>query len=129
MAIQIQFTADGKRYTLEFCRAAVKAIENANVVINEQTIMAKSLTLTEILFQAAMMKNHNDLTPKEVNKILCQLNDEAETNTYEETEKDTLLIALIDMYLEAKNKKKERTVKWGIRNSQTPVEPMPMSDQ
>lgn len=68
MNTQIKLTYQGVDYTLEYNRAAVKALE-ANG-FNAAEILDKPMTNIELMFQCAFIKNHPNTQMDTINEIL-----------------------------------------------------------
>lgn len=80
----INFTVDGKTYTLAFTRETVIATENMGFVLGD--ILSKPISSLTYLWRGAFLEHHDSLTIAEVDKLL------------EKIDKKNLLDALIDLY-------------------------------
>lgn len=81
----LNFTIDGKKYTLAFTRASVIATENKGFSVGEVTTKPiKSLTY---LWRGAFLAHHSTLTTDEVDDLLTKVS------------KKGLLDALIELYM------------------------------
>ena len=84
MAKTINFTIDGKAYTLEFTRNTVIDTERMGFSLNK--IGDQPVGMTEILWKGAFLAHHDTLTIGEVEAL------------YDKIKKVGLLDALIDLY-------------------------------
>lgn len=87
MSKKIEIDYENKHYTLEYNRTAIKYMESQGFSLNE--IVDKSMTMTEIAFIAAFIKNHKQVTGVEAADIFYHL-----------PNKNELRDALLEMYAE-----------------------------
>lgn len=107
MAKTINFTIDGKDYTLEFTRNTVIDTERMGFSLNK--IGDQPVGMTEILWKGAFLAHHDTLTIGEVEAL------------YEKIDKHGLLDALIELYrapieslFEEDEGNSKNVVKWTI---------------
>lgn len=67
MAKQINFTYEGKEYTLEFTRRTIKQMEDEGFVAND--IDARPMTLLPALFAGAFKAHHRFVKPDVIDDI------------------------------------------------------------
>lgn len=84
MGKTINFTIDGKAYTLEFTRDTVIATENMGFSLN--AIDDKPIGMLTILWRGAFLAHHDTLTIEEVDKLFSKI------------KKKGILTALTDLY-------------------------------
>lgn len=84
MGKTLNFTIDGKDYTLEFTRNTVIDTERMGFSLNK--IGDQPVGMTEILWKGAFLEHHDTLTIGEVEAL------------YEKIDKHGLLDALIELY-------------------------------
>ena len=80
----LNFTIDGKTYTLAFTRETVIATENAGFRINE--ILDKPIASLMLLWRGALLEHHATLTSAEIDALFNKI------------KKKNLLDALLDLY-------------------------------
>ena len=107
MGKTINFTIDGKDYTLEFTRNTVIDTERMGFSLNR--IGDQPVGMTEILWKGAFLAHHDTLTIGEVEAL------------YEKIDKHGLLDALIELYrapieslFEEDEGNSKNVVKWTI---------------
>jgi hypothetical protein len=107
MGKTINFTIDGKDYTLEFTRNTVIDTERMGFSLNK--IGDQPVGMTEILWKGAFLAHHDTLTIGEVEAL------------YEKIDKHGLLDALIELYrapieslFEEDEGNSKNVVKWTI---------------
>lgn len=84
---KIEFTYDGVDYTLEYDRAAVKVMEREGFDI--KLLQSKPLTMIDILWQGAFLKNHKKEKLETINKIYDEIPNKSDLNA-----------ALTEMFIE-----------------------------
>lgn len=84
MAKTMNFTINGKAYTLEFTRTTVITTENMGFSLNK--VDDKPMGMLDILFKGAFLAHHATLTVGEVEEI------------FQVIDKNKLLSTLIDLY-------------------------------
>ena len=84
---KIEFSYDGKDYTLEYDRKAVKVMEANGLRINE--IQEQPFSMIEILWQGAFLKNHKNEKNDKILEIYEHIKD-----------KEGLNAALLEMFSE-----------------------------
>ena len=105
-AKQLFLTHNGKRYTLEYNRDAVKLMERAGFDID--LIRSKPLTMLPMLFEGAFHMHHRRADKDVIRKMFEKIKG-----------KDELMTALIEMYNEPLNtlfdepEDGEGNVEWG----------------
>ncbi len=85
MAIKIQFEADGSKYTLEFSKKTVKAMESRGFSIAD--VRSRPMTLLPMLFEGAFALHHPKMTSEQIQKIFGRMND-----------REALFDTLVSMY-------------------------------
>ena len=107
MGKTINFTIDGKDYTLEFTRNTVIDTERMGFSLNR--IGDQPVGMTEILWKGAFLAHHDTLTIEKVEAL------------YEKIDKHGLLDALIELYrapieslFEEDEGNSKNVVKWTI---------------
>lgn len=88
MAKKINVPYNGKKYTLEFTRSTVSAMEKAGFSINE--LSEKPATMIPMLFSGAFAANHPNTKVATINKIYDDMGN-----------KSGLVKVLTEMYSEA----------------------------
>lgn len=84
---QINFTFEGKEYTLEFTKNTVRQMERRGFVADD--VVTKPMTVIPDLFAGAFLSKHPQLKRDKIDKIYDAMND-----------KQLLIRALMDMYSE-----------------------------
>ena len=84
MAKTLNFTDNGKAYTLEFTRDTVISTENMGFSLN--AITDKPIGMLTILWRGAFLAHHDTLTIGEVDEL------------FEKVKKNGLMDALIELY-------------------------------
>lgn len=87
MAKQLNFTYDGKEYTLEFTRRTVAEMEKKGFIASD--IAEKPMTTLPALFAGAFLAHHRFVTEDIINDIYSKL-----------TKKEDLIGKLAEMYNE-----------------------------
>lgn len=87
MEKQLQFTYDGKKYTLEFTRKTVAELERKGIIASD--ITEKPMTTLPALFAGAFLAHHRFVKPEVVDEIFSRL-----------TNKEELIGKLAEMYNE-----------------------------
>ena len=87
MSKQLNFTFDGKEYTLEYTRKTVAEMERKGFIASE--IMDKPMTTLPALFAGAFLANHRFVKQEVVDTIFSKL-----------TNKEALIGKLAEMYNE-----------------------------
>ena len=87
MAKTIEFTYNGKDYTLEFTRRTVKQMESEGFVVNE--VPDKPMTLLPELFAGAFKAHHRNVKRDTIDDIFSAMPD-----------KSKMISALAEMYRE-----------------------------
>lgn len=87
MSKKLEFTFEGKKYTLEFTRRTVAEMERKGFVASE--ISDKPMTCLPALFAGAFLANHRIVKPDVIETIYSKL-----------TKKDELISKLAEMYNE-----------------------------
>ena len=82
---KIEFNYNGKDYTLEYNRAAVKLLENNGLRIDQ--IQSQPFSAIDLLWQGAFMMNHKNEKPDKIREIYEHIGNKGELNA-----------ALIEMY-------------------------------
>lgn len=72
---QLSFTFEGKQYTLEFNRDAVRRLDRQDFVIS--SITEKPMTSIPALFHGAFWMHHKGITPEQTDKIFEKIKDPA----------------------------------------------------
>lgn len=90
MSKSLQFTVEGKEYTLEFTRKSVQRMEKAGFDI--QDLENKPMTLFPMLFHGAFFAHHPFVNQTETSAIYDRL-----------TNKKELVAKLAEMYVEPIN--------------------------
>ena len=85
MATKIMFEADGTKYTLEYSKKTVKALESRG--FNIRDVQAKPMTLLPLLFEGAFALHHPKTSSETIQKIFGRMND-----------REALFDALVGMY-------------------------------
>ena len=73
MSKQIVFNYEGKDYTLEYNRDAIKYMENRGFSLEKFT--DAPITMLDIAFEALFLKNHRNISSAKVQEILKEFND------------------------------------------------------
>ena len=84
---KIEFTYEGVDYTLEYNREAIKYMEAKGLDIEQ--ITSKPLTMIELLWQGAFLKNHRKEKVDKIQEIYGNIGNKSELNA-----------ALSEMFLE-----------------------------
>ncbi len=87
MSKKIEIDYENQHYVLEYNRTAIRYMESQGFSLND--IINKSMTMTEIAFLAAFIKNHKQVKGAEATNIFYHIPD-----------KNELRDALIEMYAE-----------------------------
>lgn len=87
MAKQLNFTYDGKKYTLEFTRRTITEMEKKGFIASD--ITNKPMTMLPALFAGAFLAHHRFVEEKVINDIFAKL-----------TNKEELIGKLAEMYNE-----------------------------
>lgn len=104
---KIEFKYQDTDYCLEYDRNAIMAMEKEGFSL--ENIKSQSVTMTDIAFTYAFLKNHKKVTSQKINEIFESLHD-----------KTGLLGALIEMYQEAyisiysDNEDESKNTEWKI---------------
>lgn len=85
---KIEFTYDGTDYTLEYNREAIRFMEKKGLNVSE--VDEKPLTMVEILWQGAFLKNHRKEKLEKIEEIYDSIGNKSELNA-----------ALSEMFIEA----------------------------
>lgn len=106
MSKKIEFKYQDKDYCLEYNRIAIKMIEQQGFDYNE--FMKKPMTMGDLAFQGAFIKNHKDTKVQVINDIYDNLNNK--------TKLITTLLEMIqetyeDLYSDSKD---EKNTDWKI---------------
>lgn len=75
---KIEFNYEGKDYTLEYDRKAIKIMEANGLEIKK--IEDQPFSMTEILWQGAFLKNHKHEKPETIQKIYEKIKDKSDLN-------------------------------------------------
>ncbi len=73
MSKKIEFEYQGAKYTLEYNRDAIAAIESQG--FDAQEFTKKPLTMGDLAFQGAFIKNHKNITVAKVKEIYSNIKD------------------------------------------------------
>ena len=87
MAKTINFTYDGRDYTLEFTRNSIKEMERDG--FNIRDLSSKPTFTVELMFAGAFKAHHRFVKPDVIDAIYKEL-----------TDKEKLIIKLVEMYEE-----------------------------
>lgn len=107
MSRKIEFEYEDKKYVLEYNRDAIKIIENQGFNINKFT--ESPMTMLDLAFKGAFIKNHRNEKNVKVEKIYEDMGD-----------KEELAKVLLEMIQEtydtlfAENKDKTKNIAWKI---------------
>lgn len=105
MAKKINFTFEGKDYTLEFDRESVKRLEG--IGFNIDAIDTKPATMIPLFFRGSFFKNHSNTKPKVIEEIFDSIGD-----------REMLISTLVEMYVETLQSligdSDEKGVKWTV---------------
>lgn len=80
----LNFTIDGKAYTLAYTRNTIIATENMG--FNIDMIVDKPITAITLLWRGAFLEHHDSLTTAEIDELFVKI------------DKNGLLDALLDLY-------------------------------
>ena len=75
---KIEFSYEGKDYTLEYDRKAIKVMEANGLKINE--IESQPFSMIEILWQGAFFKNHKNEKSEKIQEIYDNISNKSELN-------------------------------------------------
>lgn len=106
MSKMIEFKYQDIDYCLEYNREAVKLMEQQGFDMQEFT--KKPMTMGDLAFQGAFIKNHRNIKVQKINEIYDSLND-----------KSKLLVTLLEMVQETyedlySDNKDEKNIEWKI---------------
>ena len=107
MSKRIEFKYQGEDYCLEYNRMAIKMIEQQGFDYDE--FMKKPMTMGDLAFQGAFIKNHKNIKVQKINEIYDCLNDKSKLIT-------TLLEMIQETYedLYSDNKDESKNTEWKI---------------
>lgn len=75
MNTTINLTYKGDKYTLEYDRSTIKALENAGFVLEE--FLRKPMNNIELVFSGAFLKNHRNLPQSTIDTIFDKVKDKS----------------------------------------------------
>ena len=106
MSKQIEFKYQDKDYCLEYNRDAIKIMEKQGFKLQEY--IDKPMTMIDLAFQGAFLKNHRDIKLNVINDIYNSLGD-----------KTKLISTLLEMISETyedlySDNKDEKNIEWKI---------------
>ena len=76
MATKITFEADGTKYTLEYSKKTVRALESRG--FNMRDVQAKPMTYLPMLFEGAFALHHPKTSAETIQKIFGRMNNREE---------------------------------------------------
>ena len=107
MSKRIEFKYQGTDYCLEYNRDAVKIMEKQGFQFDE--FMKQPMTMGDLAFQGAFIKNHKNTKIQTINEIFDSLNDKSKLTA-------TLLEMIQETYedLYSDNKDESKNTEWKI---------------
>lgn len=76
---KIEFSYEGKDYTLEYDRKSVKLMEAKGLEISK--FQDKPISMIEILWEGSFLKNHKNLTSSKIDEIYENMSNKSDLNT------------------------------------------------
>ncbi len=106
MARQIEFEYEDKKYCLEFNRDAIKIMERQGFDLESFT--NKPMTMVELAFEGAFLKNHRNINASKVKEIYENLGQKRELAN----ELITMISETYNSLFDDENKDDSKNISW-----------------